>query len=221
MSAIVRLVALGAFFILSACGQGSTPVNIHVQFKLIDDDNKPIAGVPLRFVIGVPNWNADGWRAPDAGVRIVTDKDGAAHFTTEGVVDRTWMWVNLGFTPFSWPVRVDHAGVGFEIERVLPTKGGPDSTHHWFYTAEIYRQANGDSSTYDLDRVYETGPDGRFTRLLAKGVSSPQSVIAVDGLMLRGSGYNLADFALAPVGDGTKEWTLTLALKQHPKPVLR
>jgi hypothetical protein len=220
VKAIANLFALGAFFVLSACGQGDAPVNFHVQFKLVDDDNKPIAGVPLRFVIGVPNWNADGWRAPNTGVRIVTDKDGAARFTTEGAIDRTWTWVNLGFTPFSMPVRVHHAGVGFEVERVLPSRQG-DITHRWFYTADINRHSNGDSSTDDLDRIYEVGPDGRFTRLLAKSVSSPQSVIAVDGLMLRGSGYNLADFALDPVGDGTKEWTLTLALKQHPKPVLR
>jgi len=217
---IANLFALGAFIVLSACGQAGTPVKFHVQFKLVDDDNKPVAGVPLRLVIGVPNWNADGWRWPDTGVRVVTDKDGAAHFTTEGIVDPTWTWVNLGFTPFSMPVRVRHAGIGFEVMRVLPSKNG-DATYRWFYTADINRRGNGDSSTNDLDRVYEAGPDGRFTRLLAKDVSAPQSVIQKNGLVLAGSGYNLADFALDPVGDGTKEWTLTLALKQHPKSVLR
>lgn len=217
---IANLVALAAFLVLSACGQAGTPVKFHVQLKLVDDDNKPVAGVPLRLVIGIPNWDADGWQKPDAGVRIVTDKDGAARFTTDGIVDPTWTWVNLGFTPFSMPVRVRHAGIGFEVVRVLPSKSG-DVTYRCFYTADIDRRGNGDSSTDDLDRVYEAGPDGRFTKLLGKDVSAPQSVIQKDGLMLAGSGYNLADFALDPVGDGAKEWTLMLALKQHPKPVLR
>jgi len=217
---VFSLAVATALFVLSACGQGSKPVPIHVAFKLIDDDNQPVVGMPLRILAGVPNWNANAWRRPDFGVRIVTDRDGAAHFATEGTINRTWVWKNVGFTPLSVPVRVDHAGVGFEIARVLPTKHG-DTTHHWLYTAEIYRESSGDSSTYDLDRVYEAGPDGRFTRLLAKSVSSPKSVMMVDGLALNGTGYRLADFSLAPAEGGAKGWLVTLVLKQGPKPVLR
>ena len=217
---VFSLAVVTALFILSACGQGSKPVPIDVAFKLIDDDNKPVVGVPLRIFAGVPNWNANAWRGPGFGVRIVTDSDGAAHFATEGTINRTWMWKNVGFTPLSVPVRVDHAGVGFEIARVLPTKQG-DATHHWLYTADIYRESSGDSSTYDLDRVYEAGPDGRFTRLLARSVSSPKTVMMVDGLALYGTGYQLADFSLAPADGDAKGWHLTLVLKQGPKPVLR
>jgi hypothetical protein len=210
----------GGLLILSACSPKNETVTMHVAVKLTDNDNNPIARWPLRMVVGVRDWDAPDWRGPDTGVRIVTDANGDASFTTEAIVDRRWEWQSVGFTPLSIPVRVRHVSVGFESERTLPSPHG-DVVHHWFYTAEVYRWSDGSSSTYDIDRLYEAGPDGRFTRLLGMGVSSPYSVIKIDGLMLIGSGYRLADFEFDPVGDGAKEWNLKLALKQMPKPVLR
>jgi hypothetical protein len=218
--AVLSAVIAASFLLLGRCALQSQPVTFHVAFKLVDDDNNPIAGAPLRILVGVSDWDDDAWRGRDTGVRIVTDKNGEAKFTAQGVVDRRWAWEPVGFTPLSMPVRVVHAGVGFEAKRTLPTRHG-DVVRRWFYTAEIERLSSGDCSTDDIDRLYEAGADGRFTHLLGRAVSSPESVIMVDGLALRGAGYGLADFTLEPVGDGTKDWTLKLMLKQHPKPVLR
>src|ERR1700733_6344633 len=78
-------------------------VPLHVDFKLTDEHYEPLAGVPVRLVFG-----AADWQAPDAGTRIVTAADGTATFTVDAVVDRRWQFRNVGFTPFSWPVRTDH-----------------------------------------------------------------------------------------------------------------
>jgi hypothetical protein len=205
--------------VLASCGRVERTVPIDIAFKLVDDQNVPVPGASLRIVAGVPDWDADGWRGPDAGVRIVTGADGTARFKTDGVVDRRWRWEPVGFTPIRVPVRVDHLGVGFEVARVLPTRHG-DVTKHWFYTTEIWRYVDGTSGTFDMDRVYEAGSDGRFTKLLAKSVSSPDSVIMIDGLALSGSGYRLADFTLGPAADA-KTWSLRIVLMQMPKPVMR
>lgn len=210
----------GTVLLLASCGPRNDAVKIDVNLILTDENGRPVAGWPLRVVAGIRDWNDGDWQAPDAGVRIITDKEGRASFTTEGAVTRQWKWVPVGFMPLSWPVRVSHAGFGFETERVLPSKHG-DVTHHWFYTADLYRYSDGATSTYDIDRVYDAGADKRFSRLIGAGVASPNGRTMVDGLEMSGSAYRLADFTLDPVGDGAKEWQMALTLKQTPKAVLR
>jgi len=213
------VVCLAALPLLSGCW--SKPAIIHVDLKLVDNDNRPIAGVPLRIVAGIADWGSEDWRGPDAGERIVTEPDGAARFTVDGVIDRRWEWVPIGFTPFSLPLPVHHMGIGFEAARVLPGPHG-DVTHHWFYTADINCFNDGTCSSDDIDRIYEAGPDKRFTRLLVAGASSPDAVMKVDGMALTGAGFRLADFTLESTGGRNHpEWVLRLALKQLPKPVLR
>lgn len=213
------VVCLAALSLLSGCW--SEPAIIHVDFKLVDDNTRPIAGVPLRIVAGVADWETEEWRAPDSGERIVTGSDGTAQFTVDGVIDWRWQWVPVGFTPISLPLPVHHMGIGFEAARVLPGPHG-NVTHHWFYTADINCFNDGTCSTDDVDRIYEAGPDKRFTRLLVRGASSPDAVVRVDGLALTGSGFRLADFRFESTGRrDNREWVLQLALKQLPKPVLR
>jgi hypothetical protein len=152
----------------------------------------------------------------------VTAADGTATFTIDAPVDRRWQFRNVGFTPFSWPVRTDHVSVAAELEFVLPKRDGPDAVHRWLYTAEIDRDANGDCSTDDLDKVYEAGPDGRFTRLVGSNGAGPNFNVIIDGWELSSAGYKLTDFMLEPEDGaaGEKRWHLKLAIMRRPKAVL-
>ena len=215
------IAAMGMLGPVTFCSPQPARVSLHIALRLTDKSNKPIAGMPIRIVAGIPDWDAGDWRGPDAGVRAITGADGTAALTTNGIVDRRWVWEPVGFTPLSIPVQIYHTGVGFEVAEVLPSRHG-DVVHHFFYTAEVDRYADGTSGTLDLDRLYEAGPNRRFTHLLGTGVSSPQSVITIDGLALSGAGYRLSDFELDPMGDAgsAKQWNIRLMLRQFPKPVL-
>jgi len=190
---------------------------LHVDFKLTDEEYRPLSGVPVRLVFG-----AGDWQAPDAGTRIVTAADGTATFTIDAPVSRRWQFRNVGFTPFSWPVRTDHVSLAAELEFVLPKKDGPDTVHHWLYTAEIDRDGSGDCSTDDLDKVYEAGQDGRFTKLIGSNAAGPNFDVNIDGWALSGAGYKLSDFMLEPenTAAGEKRWHLKLAIVRRPKAVL-
>jgi hypothetical protein len=212
LAGLVAILGLASILLLRTAAAGT--VTLDVEFKLTDRDYHPIAGVPLRLVLG-----AEDWQAPEAGIRIVTNEDGGARFTTQSVVDRTWRMVNVGSTPIAIPVRVDHIAIAAELERILPGKDG-DVSHRWLYTADIYRYADGDCSTDDLDGIYEAGPNGRFTRLLGEGAAGPNFKIEIGGLILSGAGYKLWDFMLSPE-DADGHWHLKLALMRMPKPVLR
>jgi hypothetical protein len=192
-------------------------VPLHVDFKLTDEEYRPLAGVSVRLVFGTGDR-----QAPDAGTRIVTAADGTATFTIDAVINRRWQFRNIGFTPLSMPVRTDHVSVAAELEFVLPKKDGPDAVHRWLYTAEIDRDGSGDCSTDDLDKVYEAGPDGRFTRLVGANASGPNFNVNIDGWSLSSAGYKLSDFMLEPedTAAGEKRWHLKLAIMRRPKAVL-
>jgi hypothetical protein len=191
--------------------------SLEVELKLTDQDYQPISDEPIRLVFGVGDW-----QAPGAGIRVVTDADGMARFITEAVVSRRWSSSNIGFTPFSMPFRGDHIAIGAELAFVMPTREGGEITHHWLYTADIRRLPDGDCSSDDLDRVYEAGPDGRFTRLVGTNAAGPNFDALVDGWKLTGAGYKLWDFMLDPAPDTAngKAWHLKLGLMRKPKPVL-
>jgi hypothetical protein len=205
------LVAVVAFFIVRS--GASRTVSLDVEFKLTDLDYHPLAGVPLRLVVG-----AKDRQAPEAGTRVVTAADGTVKFTTQALINRRWNFSNVGFTPFSIPFRADHIAVAAE----LPKKGGDDIVHQWLYTADIDRMPDGDCSTDDLDDVYDTGSDGRFSKLVGTNAAGPNFNAMVDGWLLSGAGYQLWDFMLEPdKADATAQhWHLKLAIKRRPKPVL-
>jgi len=78
-----------------------------------------------------------------------------------------------------------------ELEFGVPKKDGGDTVHHWLYTADIDRDSGGDCSTDDLDKVYEAGPDGRFTKLVGSNASGPNFHALVDGWIFSSAGYKL------------------------------
>ncbi len=211
------LVGLAVVPLVLARAAPARAVPLDVEFKLTDPDYRPLAGVPIRFVFGTGDW-----QAPGAGTRIVTAADGTAKFTVDAVVGRRWQFRNIGFTPFSMPIRTDHVSVAAELEFVLPKRDGPDTVHRWLYTAEIDRDGSGDCSTDDLDKVYEAGPDGRFTKLVGVNAAGPNFDVNIDGWAVSSAGYKLSDFMLEPedTAAGEKRWRLKLAIVRRPKPSL-
>jgi hypothetical protein len=217
---LIWLLACGACLAVVALllmrGSGAA-VPLDVELKLTDVDYHPLAGVPVRLVFGTGDW-----RAPDAGIRIVTEQDGTARFVTQAVIDRRWSFSNIGFTPFSMPFRADHIAIAAELVFVIPKRDGGDTEHRWLYTADVDRMPDGDCATDDLDKVYEGGSDGRFTSLVGANAAGPNFTGLVDGWRLDSAGYRMWDYMLTRVetaGGGTA-WHLRLGLMRKPKPVL-
>jgi hypothetical protein len=207
---------VGVSLLLWLRGGAERTVPLDVAFRLTDDANHALAGVPVRLVFGTPDW-----QAPDAGIRIVTDQDGAARFTTPAAIDQRWSSVNIGFTPLRMPYRADHIAVAAELSFVMPKRDGGETMRRWLYTAHINRMPDGDCNTEDLDKVYDTGPDGRFTRLIGANAAGPNFSGVIDGWQLGSAGYKLTDFMLsrgeAPDRDQDKAWHLKLAIMRKPK----
>src|SRR5580658_3327382 len=148
--------------------------------------------------------------------RIVTDQDGMARFSTPAAIARRWSFTNIGFTPFNMPFRADHLAIAAELAFVIPTRDGGENTYHWLYTARVDRLPDGDCSTDDLDKVYEAGPDGRFTKLVGRNAAGPNFDELVDGWRLAGAGYRMWDSMLSRA-EGAKPWHLKLGLMRRPK----
>jgi hypothetical protein len=212
----VACLAGAALFVLLRGSSGAT-VPLDVELKVTDEDYHPLAGVPVRLVFGTQDW-----QAPDAGIRIVTDQDGMARFSTPAVIARRWSFTNIGFTPFSMPFRADHLAIAAELAFVIPKRDGGETAYHWLYTARVDRLPDGDCSTDDLDKVYEAGPDGRFTRLVGRNAAGPNFDGMVDGWRLASAGYRMWDSMLDRVEGAadSKRWHLKLGLMRRPKPIL-
>jgi len=93
-----------------------------VELKFTDENYRPLSGEPIRLVFG-----PKGSQAPDAGVRVVTTQDGTAQFATQALVDRRWIFVNIGFTPLGMPLRADHLAIALALSFVMPQNQGGDT----------------------------------------------------------------------------------------------
>ena len=219
------LACLAAFPLFPARAAAAGTVPLDVELKVTDKEYHPLAGVPVRLVFGGPDW-----QAPDAGVKVVTPDDGIVKFTAPAVIDRRWSSVNIGFTPLRMPVRVDHLSLAAELIFTMPKREGGDVDHRFLYTAYIERLSDGDSFTEDLDKVYQAGPDGRFTKLIGGNAAGPNFDGMIGGWKLDAAGYRMWNHMLAPNGDAEPGnaapkdaptgWTLQLGLMRFPKPVI-
>jgi hypothetical protein len=211
------LLCLAALPLLPVRAPAAATVPLDVEFKLTTVDYKPLSGMPVRLVLGV-----EDWRAADAGVRIVTAPDGIAKFTVQAIVDRRLRSSNVGFTPLRVPYRADHLAIAAALDFTVPKKAGGETVHHWLYTADIDCTSGGDCSTDDLDKVYEAGDDGRFTKLVGANAAGPNFHTLIDGWMLSSAGYKLWDFMLSPQqAPSGKRWHLKLGIMRLPKLVIR
>jgi hypothetical protein len=217
LGALAGLAAVAFWLLLIGAAPGE-PVPLDVELKFTDENYRPLPGERIRLVFGLKDW-----QAPDAGVRIVTAQDGTAQFAMQALVDRRWIFVNIGFTPLSMALRADHVAIALELPFVMPQRQGDDMVHRWLYTADIDRLSGGDCRTDDLDKVYEAGPDGKFTKLVGTNAAGPNFDGLVDGWRLSSAGYKLWDFSLEPAEGQAlnKSWHLKLGLMRKPKPVIR
>jgi hypothetical protein len=208
---------LMAFTLFSAKAQ---PVPLDVNFKMIDIENKPLAGVPVRLVFG----SGPEWQSPNAGNRFVTDAKGEAHFTTKVVIERRWQSQNVGFTPLSVPIRTDHVRVAAELEQKFPVDTGEGyRSIQMLLTMDIDCNRDGDCSTHDFTAIYLPDATGRFARRPERFQSyEAWRIEEFGGLVMWGLGYKAADFLMTADPDHPDgKRTLQLAFKRQPLPVRR
>ena len=201
------------------------PVPIDVQFLLLDvqDPYKtpfpPLPNETVRLVLG----ESPTWQDPDAGHKFTTDAKGEANFTLPALMDTRWQWRNIGFTPFSKPVRSDHFKIGVELQQTLPLEKGPDYRARWFLTMDLdCFHGAGTCSTVGFMGIYTPDDKGRFTRALAReGGREAWTVPELNGKVIWGMGYQVADFLMSADSDNPNKRTLRLAIKRLPRPISR
>ena len=185
----------------------SRTVTLAVAFRLTDKEYTPIPDERVRLFLG-----RGDFRPADAGTVVVTSKDGTANFESAAVMDRRWFSVNVGFTPFSAPFRMDHLAVAAELDCVVPWT---DGERHMpiLRTMDIWRDKGGDCRTYGFSRTYVADEHGRPTRLLDP--RRPEIALP-DGKVLHfGEPYRASDFMLTP--ESPDRWTLKLAFARTRK----
>ena len=184
-------------------------ITLDVNFQLTDLENKPLANVPVRLVLG----SDQDWQSPAAGHRFVTGANGDARFSANVVVDKKWRGDSIGFTGLSMPGRTDHLMVAAELERTIENK-----VYRWLYVMHIYCKG-GDCSTTDFDDIYTADAKGRFTKKMERarlGSEYMWKPEELGGLLLPGTGFQPSNFAL-----DVEKKTLKLAFKRSPPPVRR
>ena len=211
---------MGLLSALSIYGQTAT---VDVDFKMIEFEraDHPLPGVPVRLVLGEIN----DWQGANSGHRFVTDAQGEAHFSTQGLVDRRWVMVPFGMSGVSIPRRVDHITVAAELERLIPSTSGEYRHFQWLFTMYIQRYSDDTCATSDINGVYSRDAKGRFTRQgawVSSGNGPPDlKMPELNGMLLTGPGYKASDYFLTPIGTDRKHWKVRLTLHRKPLPVMR
>lgn len=200
-----------------------TPIN--VQFKLIsmkdnyDADPAPVVGETVRLVLG----EKSDWQNADAGRKFVTDKKGEAHFVMDGLIDSRSRSRNIGFTPFSSWSKAEHMKIAVELEHKYPLeKDGPPKSFRWLLTMDLDCFKDGQCSTVGFMGIYTPDAQGRFTRALVRqGGTESWAVPELNGKVIWGMSYQVADFMLSPDENDPKRRTLKFAIKRLPPAISR
>ncbi len=219
---LLAIAGLGALVgLLSVLSMGSRTATIDVDFKLIEFEkpDHPLAGVPIRLVLG----KVRNWQSPSAGHSFVTDEQGAAHFSVEGIVDRVWTMVPYAMTGLSIPQRADHIFIAAELEQVIPTVAGEYRHFQWLHTMEIHRYSSDLCGTSGISDVYTRDARGWFT-VRAKRASTPWGpgglqLPELNGMELGAPSYKTTGLFLSPEGPG--RWKVPVTLERHPPPTIR
>lgn len=204
----VRGVGLCALFTLPVAGSSpvskpSVPVAVH--FQLTAADGTPLAGAPVRLVLGT----GPGWQGAQAGGRFVADSRGEIRFPANLALETRRRKLPTNFTTqlLSSAQETQHLTAAVE----LPYLGRP-----WLYVAAVDRFANGTSAQLDGLRVFGRDPQGGFT-VAARMQDGAWLLPGVDA-PLRPPGHEVTRFVLEPAGSG-QSWKVILAFVRHPEPV--
>ena len=204
---------------MPVCGNAE-PVTLSVEFKVTDQNNTPLPGVPTRITFA-----GQDWRSPDAGKRLMTDAAGAAQFTALAEIDKQTKSRNVGMTPFSLPQRTDHLLIAAEFERIVPLDG-KDTNFHWLLVSHVFCNSGGECSGGYVDEIYAKGSDGRFSRRLEPRLEVLPMASRTDPdsqAVAYGAGYQPSDWLLTRDDDDPthQRWNLKLAYKKLPNPIYR
>jgi hypothetical protein len=168
--AIFALTAFG----LAGCDT-SKPTDIAVTVMLHTNEGGPISGGKLKIIF-------DGVKT-----NVVTDAKGDAAFAAKAAIDRMWHWVNIGFTPFSWPMRADLLTFSAELDHSVRMNG---RVVHFpvLYTMQVFRYDSGECSN-EGPRVFGRDASGEFTIDLDR----PNNGVPIGGRTLRvlNNGYRV------------------------------
>jgi hypothetical protein len=174
----------------------------------------PLPGAKVRLVLGA----TPDWQSPGAGHSFVTDEKGEAHFTMPGLIDKQWISQNVGFTPFSIPVRTEHMQIAVELDHELPLETGV-KTVRWVLTMDLNCEKGGRCSTSDFMGIYTPDAKGNFSKpLVRQGGQEAWAVPELHGMILRGMSYQCARFLMSADENDPNKRTLELALKRMPRP---
>jgi hypothetical protein len=187
---------------------GNDPATLEVHFKLTDLEYHPLPGTAVRLVFGFQ----PGWQNPDAGRRFVTDANGEYRFRTTAVIDQRHRKKPTNFVSslLSRRRNTDHVAVAAELEYL---------GFRWLYALDLYRFPDGTAALLDGFSVYTQDALGRFT-IPAAHDASGWRMADLNGMALTTAGYEPWDFLLQsdPPRQG---WSVRLAFKQSPPPILR
>jgi hypothetical protein len=172
-----HIAILAALVLLTACQKEPSPMTkLAVTILLRTNETPPIAGGKIKLIF-------DG-----GAVTVTSDAKGHASATGKAVLDQRWHWVNIGFTPFSWPLRADHIAFAAELDHSVRIDG---RVVHYpvLYKVNLFRDSNGDTWNPGV-RVFGPDAQGEFTIDLDRDNNG----IPLDGKMLMApnNGYRVS-----------------------------
>jgi hypothetical protein len=198
----------------------TVPINVDFTFLDVIDNYQvpypPLPGEPVRLVLG----ETPDWQNPDAGHKFVTDEKGEAHFNMNALIDARWQSRNIGFTPFSMPVRSDHMKISVELAHKFPLEqNGPAKIFRWLLTMDLdCFRGGGPCSTVGFMGIYTPDAQGRFTKALVRqGGTESWKVPELNGNVIYGMSYQVADFLMSKDADDPNKRTLRLGIKRLPR----
>jgi hypothetical protein len=168
--AIFMLAALG----LAGC-DAPKPADISVMVLLHTNEGDPISGGKLKIIF-------DGVKT-----NVVTDAKGNAAFAAKASFDRVWHWVDVAYTPFSWPIHSDLLTFSAELDHSVRMDG---RVVHFpvLYKMQVFRFDSGECSNQG-PRVFGQDASGEFTIDLDR----PNDGVPIGGKTLRApnNGYRV------------------------------
>jgi len=186
-------------------------VPIEVSFTLLDV-LEPLPGATVRLVLGA----SSDWQNANAGHKFVTDSKGEAHFTMDGIIEKRWRSQSIPFTPFRFPIRVDHMMIAVELEhRFQFVKDAPFQEFRWLLTMDLDRVGGGSCRTVGFMGIYTPDAQGRFTKPLPRRAGTESWTIPdLNHQVVWGMSYQVAGFMLSSDPD---KHTLSFAIKRLPR----
>lgn len=187
------------------------PVTLDVHVTVQDPDRSAAIGLPVRIVIGA----GTDWQNADAGVKCITDGEGACYARESIVLDdrRRKMPTNFFSSLMASRERTRHVQIAIEMEY---------ADRPWLAAIDVDRFESGTSAQLDPWRVYGRASNGRFTDDIPL-IDGAYRARLPRGVVLPVPGFDVQRIALDPdtgTPDGTR-WTLRLSLNRWAAPVVR